>query len=118
MSSESLAYPPLDRTRLREGYKLCVGNARRLMSDARALDPLSVSSLLKVVVDSLFTLAALGVLVSLDWRLTLVLTAALALRAYRAEHGAYPQDLKELTTAKELAPAYLNKIPEDTYLGR
>ncbi len=35
--SEYDAYPPLDRTGLRDGYKMCVGNARRLISDARAL---------------------------------------------------------------------------------
>ncbi len=31
------AYPPLDRNALRNGYKLCVENAKRLIPDARAL---------------------------------------------------------------------------------
>ena len=35
--SEYGAYPPLDKAQLRDGYKLCVENARRLISDARAL---------------------------------------------------------------------------------
>jgi len=33
MGSEQSGYPPLGRTTLRDGYKLCVGNATRLMSD-------------------------------------------------------------------------------------
>ena len=37
MGSEYSEYPPLDRTGLRDGYKMSVGNARRLISDARAL---------------------------------------------------------------------------------
>ena len=37
MGSEYGAYPPLDKAQLRDGYKLCVENARRLISDARAL---------------------------------------------------------------------------------
>ena len=35
--SEYGAYPPLDKAQLRDGYKLCVENAHRLISDARAL---------------------------------------------------------------------------------
>ena len=35
--SEYGAYPPLDKTRLRDGYKLCVENARRFITDAKAL---------------------------------------------------------------------------------
>ncbi len=30
-------YPPLDRSALRNGYKLCIENAERLLTDARAL---------------------------------------------------------------------------------
>ena len=37
MDSKYSAYPPLDRTRLQDGYKMSVANARRLTSDARAL---------------------------------------------------------------------------------
>ena len=37
MGSEDSKYPPLDRTALRDGYRMCVGNVRRLISDARAL---------------------------------------------------------------------------------
>jgi len=33
MGSEQSGYPPLGRKTLRDGYKLCVGNATRLMSD-------------------------------------------------------------------------------------
>ena len=35
--SEYGVYPPLDKTRLRDGYKLCVENARRFITDAKAL---------------------------------------------------------------------------------
>ena len=38
-----------------------------------------------------------------------LLMVALALRAYRVEHGAYPKSLPEL------APAYLRKIPDDPF---
>ena len=34
MGSQYEEYPGLDRTRLRDGYKMCVGNAIRLMNDA------------------------------------------------------------------------------------
>ena len=37
MGSEYSEYPQLDRTGLRDGYKMSVANARRLISDARAL---------------------------------------------------------------------------------
>src|SRR5512136_763472 len=35
--SEYREYPPLDRTRLRQGYQLCLGNARALLMDATRL---------------------------------------------------------------------------------
>jgi hypothetical protein len=35
MGNEYDRHPPLDRKALRDGYKLCVGNATRLMSEAR-----------------------------------------------------------------------------------
>ena len=37
ISSEYGAYPSLDKTRLRDGYKLCVESARRFITDAKAL---------------------------------------------------------------------------------
>ncbi|MBP1732282.1 MAG: Tetratricopeptide 2 repeat protein [Deltaproteobacteria bacterium] len=37
MGSEHGGYPPLDRMLLRDGYKLCVGNAKRLIADAKLL---------------------------------------------------------------------------------
>ena len=37
MGSEYNEYPPPDKTALRDGYKMSIGNARRLVSDARAL---------------------------------------------------------------------------------
>jgi tetratricopeptide (TPR) repeat protein len=37
MSSADSEHPPLDRAALRDGYNLCVGNATRLVSDARVL---------------------------------------------------------------------------------
>ena len=37
MGSEYSEYPQLDRTGLRDGYKMSVANARRLISDARTL---------------------------------------------------------------------------------
>ena len=37
MGSEYGEYPPLDMPGLRDGYKMCVGNARRLIDDARTL---------------------------------------------------------------------------------
>ncbi|MGZ8709265.1 MAG: ABC transporter ATP-binding protein [Thermoanaerobaculia bacterium] len=49
----------------------------RIMADARSLDPLSVAALLRIIIDSLFIVAALGVLLSLNWPLTLVLMGAL-----------------------------------------
>ena len=37
MGTEYGEYPPLDMSGLRNGYKMCVGNARRLIDDARTL---------------------------------------------------------------------------------
>ncbi len=37
MSDDYEGYPALDRARLRDGYKMCIGNAIRLMNDATML---------------------------------------------------------------------------------
>ncbi len=37
MSSDHEGYPALDRTRLKDGYKMCIGNASRFMNDATML---------------------------------------------------------------------------------
>lgn len=37
MGTEYEGYPALDRTRLKDGYKMCIGNAGRLMNDASLL---------------------------------------------------------------------------------
>jgi AbiV len=37
MGTDYEGYPALDRTRLRDGYKMCIGNAGRLMNDANLL---------------------------------------------------------------------------------
>ncbi|MGA2106092.1 MAG: AbiV family abortive infection protein [Syntrophorhabdales bacterium] len=37
MGTDYEGYPALDRTRLKDGYKMCIGNAGRLMNDANLL---------------------------------------------------------------------------------
>ena len=37
MGTEYEGYPALDRTQLKDGYKMCIGNAGRLMNDANLL---------------------------------------------------------------------------------